>query len=330
MLTDKQSRKWQLTINNPLEKGVTHEIIQKKLETIKSMVYYCLADESGQTHHTHIYLVCSSAVRFSTLKTRFPAAHLEIARGTSEENRAYIAKSGKWQNDKKHSTAIPGSFAEWGEIPPERQGARNDLADLYDMVKEGMSNFDIIEANPDYLLRLTDIERVRQMLRAQQYKNEFRKLNVTYLWGWTGAGKTRSVMEKHGYGNVYRVTDYTHPFDTYAGQEVLLLDEFRGQFPIHEMLNLLDGYPLELPCRYANRIACFTVVYVVSNVNLYEQYQNTQREQPATWQALLRRIHYVTKFFSDGRQKEYTTEEYLQAFVELDERETKGLPFSDQ
>lgn len=165
------------------------------------------------------------------------------------------------------------------------------------------------------------------MLRAVQYKSEFRKLAVTYVWGATGAGKTRSIMERHGYENVYRVTDYDHPFDTYAGQEVLMLDEYRGQFMIHQVLNFLDGYPLELPCRYANRIACYTVVYLVSNVDIYEQYPNIQREQPATWSAFLRRVHGVTKFFSDGRQMEYTLQEYLHGFVELDTAEARDLPF---
>lgn len=326
-MSDKQSRKWQMTINNPIEKGLTHEKIKEKIKTIKSVVYFCMADEAGQTPHTHVYLACSSAVRFSTLKKQFPAAHLEMARGTSDENRAYVAKSGKWENDKKHGTSIPGTFEESGEMPVERQGARNDLADLYDMVKEGMSNFEIIEANPDYLLRLGDIERVRQMLRNEQYRQAFRKLSVTYVWGATGAGKTRSIMERHGFSNVYRVTDYDHPFDTYAGQDVLMLDEYRGQFLIHAILNYLDGYPLELPCRYANRVACYTAVYIVSNVDLWEQYPNIQREQPATWAAFLRRIHQVVKFFSDGRQAAYTLQEYLTGFVEVESADAKDLPF---
>lgn len=32
--------------------------------------------------------------------------------------------------------------------------------------------------------------------------------------------------------------------------------------------NILDGYPLELPCRYANKQACYTEVYLVSNLPL--------------------------------------------------------------
>lgn len=60
-------------------------------------------------------------------------------------------------------------------------------------------------------------------------------------------------MEKHGYGNVYRVTDYNHPFDRYNQEPVLCLNEFRSSLQIGDVLDYLDGYPLALPARCANR-----------------------------------------------------------------------------
>lgn len=45
---DSQSRKWQLTINNPVEKGYTHEVIKSILIDMKSLVYWCMADEIGE------------------------------------------------------------------------------------------------------------------------------------------------------------------------------------------------------------------------------------------------------------------------------------------
>ena len=98
MEKDTRHRKYQLTINNPGE-AWTHEKIRESLEKL-SLSYYCMADEIGlqeQTPHTHIYFVSNlSAVRFSTVKRLFHSAHIEPAQGTSEENRAYIQKLGKW------------------------------------------------------------------------------------------------------------------------------------------------------------------------------------------------------------------------------------------
>lgn len=38
-MADKQSRKWQLTINNPQDKGLDHDALKKALEEFKSLVY---------------------------------------------------------------------------------------------------------------------------------------------------------------------------------------------------------------------------------------------------------------------------------------------------
>ncbi len=296
---DKQSRKWLLTINNPADLGLTHEKIRQGLASMKGVLYWCMADEIGEngTYHTHVYIVSHGALRASTLHNKFKGAHRDIARGTSQENKDYVTKSGKWANTSKAETSVKGTFEEWGEMPIERQGARNDISDLYSMIKDGLSDYEIMEQSPDYLLHIDKIDKVRQAIRQETFKNTWRTLEVTYIWGDTGSGKTRGVMEKYGYENVYRVTDYLHPWDSYKGQEVVLFEEFRSSMRIGDMLNYLDGYPLELPCRYNNKHACYTKVYIISNIPLLQQYYDLQMSQKETYKAFLRRInevhHYV-------------------------------------
>ena len=57
------------------------------------------------------------------------------------------------------------------------------------------------------------------------------------------------------------------------------------------MLNYLDVYPLMLPSRYADRVACYTRVFIVSNISIKEQYPIVQLEEPASYAAFLRRIN---------------------------------------
>lgn len=303
MNQDSRSRKWQITINNPHDKSITHEAILDTIEEMNGILYYCLSDEIGEsgTYHTHIYLVSNNAIRFSTMKNKFPTAHFEIARGTSTDNRDYIFKLGKWKEHKKAETNLTDTHKEWGEIPLERQGARNNLADLYDMIKQGMDNFDILESTPENMMKLDKIERTRQVIKESEYRNTFRKLTVTYISGDTETGKTRYVMESNGYENVYRITDYKHPFDGYQGQPVICFEEFRSSLPIASMLNYLDGYPLELPCRYSNKIACYTSVYIVSNISLEKQYEYEQENETETWNAFLRRIHHEIVHSKNGQ-----------------------------
>jgi len=326
---DTRSRKWQLTINNPVEKGLIHEELKLRLSNLKQLVYWCMADEVGGeegTYHTHIYIAFSNAVRFSTLKTKFEVAHFEMARGTSQENKDYVFKEGKWFNDKKGDTNLRDTHEEYGEMPVERQGARNDLNDLYDMIKQGMSNYDILEENPSYLLNMDKVERARQIVRENQFKDNFRDVEVVYVFGETGTGKTRGVMETYGYSNVFRVTDYEHPFDGYKGQDVIAFEEFRSSLKIQDMLNYLDGYPLELPCRYANKIACYTKVYLISNVDLKCQYESIQTEHRETWHAFLRRIKKVVEYTRTSVTTT-DTEKYLNPSVVLN---TQGTLLDDE
>ena len=291
------SRKYQLTINNPAAHGLTHECIKEILSTFSGLEYWCMCDEVGKegTPHTHVYLISRNAIMFSTLQKRFYGAHIEPANGSNQENRHYIRKEGKWLDDEKNETNLIGTFEESGELPPDRLSNKKETEAIYEMIKDGKSDYEILEAFPNSMTKLDKVERARQTLLAEYYKNNRRELDVTYLWGDTGVGKTRSVMDKYGYPNVYRVTNYAHPFDTYKGQDVIIFEEFRSSLPISDMLVYLDVYPTILPCRYADKQACFTKVYLISNIPLESQYCNVQIESPETWEAFKRRIHTVVR-----------------------------------
>lgn len=128
------------------------------------------------------------------------------------------------------------------------------------------------------------------------YENKIRNVEVTYIYGAPGVGKTSYVYKKYGFENVYRVTNYNrNMFDNYKGQQVLVFDEFNSQLKIEEILNYLDIYPLWLPCRYNNKVACFDKIFLISNLPLSQQYLNIQSFSPDQYKALLRRIHKILK-----------------------------------
>lgn len=314
MEDNKQSRKWNLTINNPLDKDWTHEKLNNTLQRISSIIYYCMSDEIGgeqQTYHTHIYFVTSQPKKFTTVKNIFPEAHIEKANGLSSQNRDYVFKEGKWLDSEKGTTNLRDTHEEWGEMPAEKQGKRTDIDNLYEMIKDGRTNYEILEENPKYMMHIDKIEKARKTYLEEQYKNVWRNLEVTYIWGTTGAGKTRGVKEAYGYANVYTVTDYAHPFDGYNGQDVILFEEYRSNIKIGDMLQYLDGYPIELPCRYTNKIACFTKVFFCTNIDLREQYRDIKTDFPETWSAFIRRIHKVKLYTAPNEYVVMNTESYL-------------------
>lgn len=297
------NRKFLLTINNPIDNGYSHERLRAILSEFSGVRYWCMCDEVGEqgTPHTHVYVVFKNSVMFETMLRRFYGVHIDPANGKHQENRDYVRKEGKWLDDAKHETNIPETFEEWGELPPDRSRAELQSEQIVQMIRDGMTTAEILDECPSAYNKIPHIEQTRQAYLFERYKNEWRQLEVTYLWGDTAAGKTRSVMDKYGFQSVFRVTDYSHPFDNYKGQDVIIFEEFRSNLPIGDMLNYLDGYPLELPSRYANKAACFTKVYIISNIPLEQQYRNVQMDSPETWSAFRRRINevrHMTKEFA--------------------------------
>lgn len=297
-----QSRKWQITINNPLDKGYTHDKIKDIVFSMKSVIYWCMADEIGVqgTHHTHIFLCSRGGIRFSTIKQKFDGGHFEFCNGTAQENMEYVSKTGKWEKDRKSETCCKGSFEEFGEMPVERRGKSPSYDDIYDMLKSGMSSMDILEQSPNLILQLDKLEVARQSFLREKYKSVRRELDVTYIYGPSRSGKTRSVMDKYGYDKVYRVTDYKHPFDNYNGQDIIIFEEFRSSLRLEEMLNYLDNYPVELRCRYANKQALYTTVFVISNIALTDQYPGSDnRDLDAFYHRFNRVRHFDKGGFQD-------------------------------
>ena len=313
-----QMRRVLFTINNPDGKGITSEEISRRLNTgIKNVEYFCFSKEIGGEEHTphyHIYAVFKHPKRFSTLKNLFPEAHIDRPLGTHSENRDYVFKVGKWEGTEKENTRIDDTQVEQGELPSDTRGDGSAFALVIEQIKDGMSDLEIIDHNPSLLPRLTDIQRYRRLVEQESQKDIFRQIEATYIWGPPGTGKTRSVMEKYGYSNVFRVTDYAHPFDTYEGQDVLLFDEFMSSdVKITDMNNLMDGYPLKLPARYSDKTALYTKVYIISNLALEEQYSKIQEDYPKVWEAFLRRIQMVITYQEENQFITQSREKYMKA-----------------
>lgn len=329
LLDLKRSRKWQITINNPIEHGFSHDRIREIMDRVKgSSLYWCMCDEEGDecvTLHTHIFIYRSNDFTARQINNMFPDMHREACAGSCEDNRDYVGKFGSKFNkqaDGHYSYTDSGgklheginfgdTFEEYGTCPSEHQGKSKDADIIVSMVRSGASNADIVNTVSSAYKDIEKIERVRSMYRDSQFANSWRDLEVTYIFGKTGSGKTRSVMDKYGYSNVYRVTDYKHPFDTYDGQDVILFEEFRGGLKHGDMLNYLDGYPLLLPCRYFNRQACYTKVFIISNIPPDSQYSLNVDEESR--KAFFRRIHSVIEYHDNGLVSTYPG---VQAYID--------------
>lgn len=345
-----RARKYMLTINSPEEKSLSHQSVIQTIKDSKITVrYFAICDEIGAngTYHFHIFLYFRNAIAFDTLKALFPAAHIDRVQGTAAQCRSYLRKDHKDHNknedgfyEYKDSSGkthkgqnLTDTFEEFGELPQDHQGHRSDLDQLYHLVREGYTNAEIVDLMPSIAIRYLDkINRLRHDYLEDKYKGTRRlDLKVNYVCGATGTGKSRDILDDYGDSNVYRVTDYDHPFDSYKQEPVIVFEEFRSSLRLSDMLNYLDIYPLDLPARYSPKVACYITVYVVSNWSFENQYSELQKdpEQKTSYSAWVRRFNGVVKEYTEsGTVTTYPTmQDYLQRFKKLPEN--VKTPFDD-
>ena len=295
---DIQRNKYFLTINSPEKFGYTHEVIYQVASNFKTFQYVAVVDEQGSNFHTHVLLVFKSRVRWSTVQDKFPHAHIEEGKGDINQILQYMRKEGKWLLDeKKQEQKIEGSFESWGDRPVDTKEKVSEFSELYDLVYDEVPTGEIIKFNPKYIRYIDKIAPMRIEIMNEKYRGKRRlDLKVIYVFGLSGTGKTRMILDRHGDENVFRVTDYFHPFDSYNMQQVLCLEEFRDSLTITQCLNLLDIYTVELPARYANKLGIYKTVYMVSNWEIGKQFKSVQQEHPETYHAFRRRFHYLLDF----------------------------------
>ena len=254
-------------------------------------------EEGGHTGYRHyqLFMQATSRIRLSTVRARLEKKHgihvnyIEPRRYSVASCVAYVSKK---------QTRQAGPFIHGDFDAHDQQGKRNDLEELREAVTKGASVNDVLldpELSGKAARVMPWLEKMVGAQQAARFSQEDREVTVHYLWGKPGLGKTKSVMDGDR-SEIFRVTNYQHPFDDYEGQATLVLDEFASQLPFQLLLNVLDRYPCKLPCRFHDAWAGWTTVWIISNKPLERQYQEVEPEVRA---ALDRRITTNEEFKSD-------------------------------
>lgn len=292
-----RSRKWNITINNPQDSGFTHQQIKEVIEALPSIIYWCMADEIGNkehTYHTHLYICLKNPIRFNTLKKKFPQAHLETAIRSSAENRDYVFKKGKWANTDKSETQVPNTQEQGGTLPNDTLKPLQDnekfYGRLYRLIEGGYTDGEIIRENPNYLPLISKFGEIRNAIRTTECAYTKRNVEVYFVWGKYRFDKIREIKDTYGDANVHCVIDYKQPFEDYDCQDILILEEFNGNMPLHQLLHYLEEYPIKLPARYTNKVSCYTKVFIVSDVPFMELYTNYQLTDKALYNNFYNKI----------------------------------------
>lgn len=237
------------------------ETIEPDTEFITYICWGCESCPSTGRTHLQGFVCFNRTCRMPKAKKWLgdEQVHLEKRHGTREQARDYCKKDG-------------GDFYERGTL---------EVLTTKEIFKLPLSR--IKEEYPIFYCRY---HRGLEKLAVSKPIANWRTVDVTAIWGESGSGKTRKVMEME---NVYKIDPPYKWFDGYEGESILLIDDYEtGAIPRGFFLNLIDGYRLRLETKGSHTWALWDKVYITTNDN------------PTHWDvAVVRRINHIEKLVCD-------------------------------
>ena len=301
MENDVRARSWFCVLNNPADHGFSgtpDEIAEQMKERWITdnpqrtcAVAFCVSAEG--LPHCHAVFEDTKTMRFTAVQKLFPGMHIEVTKGNKDQAEDYINKRGKWQEKGENVLCV----VRHGDIKG-CQGQRRDFEIIDDLINQGLTPNEILEKSFSYRRYETMIKRAFFDKRMRETPI-LRDVKTFFHFGESGSGKTYmyvQLCEKYGADNVYLLTDYGKGgFDNYNGQPILCMDEVRGQIPFSQLMNLLDGYRVQIPCRYSNGYALWIEVHIFTVLPPEMIYKTMVEENRGidTYEQLRRRIDFV-------------------------------------
>lgn len=204
----------------------------------------------------------------------------------------------------KLDTRLLGPF-EWGICP--QTGRSSELVLAISMIQRSQTFPTVARSAPLAIVQnYRGLRQLQQLLLAPEDQADVADPpEVVLYYGPTGAGKSHAA--RGGLPVGFRT--YVIPvgtglwFDNYEGQEHVIFDEYHGQFPLDQLLRLLDGYYVQVPykgghCWYHPRRVSFT------STTLPGEWYNYNRRLDR-WSALKRRITTLALCTVEPRGVEY-------------------------
>ena len=276
-----RAKAWCFTWNNPTHKNLFPDGLP---EAISYLVYQLERGKEG-TPHLQGYVYFSKQATFNTVKQMefktpdgasvfpFRQAHLEVAKGKPEHNKAYCTKA---------DTRVEGPW-ELGNCP----GGQGDRSDLREAAVELQRTGDIRSIDPAIFLKYASGCLKLAALAPPPRRDN---LKVITIVGPSGIGKSYAVHDLYPDVYVVNMGNAGLWWDGYTGQSAVLFEEFKGQVQLQKMLQILDPYPLRLEIKGGLVPARFSIVFITSNTMPSEWYENKEGRRDAELAALDRRL----------------------------------------
>ncbi len=261
--TEPQARRWCFTVfeANLKEHGTLAEwTTWAKVQQLNGVRYMVFQLEQARTERLHV----QGYVHFTVQKRRgsvnnilhLQNLHLEMAKGTPSDNRAYCT-----DNDKR----VDGTEAfEFGDCPG---GQGSKLAVVAATIKEKGLKRAIEESPATYITNGRGMRDLDRFYKRQKTRPD--SVHVIVIHGDSGAGKSWWAKKLYDPGNTYTMPAVPRNgnawFDGYDSERTLVLDEFSGRIEFELFKNMCDPLDMQVPVKGDYTPAMWDTIIVTTN-----------------------------------------------------------------
>ena len=261
--------------------------------------------------------------RMSALQVRrlfdFKSCYLRPMRGSPAQCITYCSKSKTKDNTPERMGKDGQSYREFGDRP------RGTITEQYEnieaAVQAGASFVAIAQQFPSAAMRYAG--GISKLIQTLTKPKQYRHIDVRYLWGDTRTGKSWAFSElfPNGYKKVQDVgrQDQVGFWEGYENQVEILLDDFRFDWPLRQLLEILDGQKMTYRVLYGSRYANNIVFFITSN-DPFDLHKYYPRETVASRNALAARIPPHHRHLIDSVETSERFQEWYKTFHELHEQ----------
>lgn len=215
-----------------------------------------------------------------------------------------------------------------GRAKKEVQKTQEDIDLLLDdILNERITKQELLLNSSYHLLYVVHKTRINEAFRAigeikgtrtkQDLENGLFKKTILFVYGKSGLGKTRlakelvSLLEQLANVNGQKwqsvLTAGTNIFDEVNGEEILLLDDVRGDsLTASDWLKILDPYSISpISARYQNRIGSAKVIIITSTKHPLEFFYHTKGNDREDLSQYVRRFDFLISLESEWENLVY-------------------------
>jgi len=293
-----KSEDWCFTLNN----YTASEVLKLKNYKCEYLIFaHEIAPTTG-TKHLQGFIQFKNNKLFTTLKKDFKRIWLAKRMGSPLQARDYCKYA-----DYPANKELNKELVEIGKlIPRDKQGTRTDLQQIgKDIINGTLTVRDILLNDPmKYHLYGRTFEKL-EALRLEMTPRLSKCEECVYYYGPSGVGKSYVAWERDYALNPQKYYIYPNEpkgwCDNYRGQEVFVLDEFRGEITFKLLIELATKSGLVLSRRGRDPIPFTSKKIVITSVLPIEKvYKNLDKED--TFIQFYRRftVKKITEKYSEG------------------------------